>query len=735
MRMLRLNRAPRWAIVLAWVSLAGWTDASETGSILGRVLTADGQTVGDATVRIVQLGRQVSVGPDGTFRFEGLPPGTYLVEAVSPRWGRAVRQVTVRGGEKLTVEFTVAHPIGAAEIVVTAAPQPRPAVEAYPPARVVAGLELDERLQASLGETLAGEVGVHSTYFGPAASQPVIRGLSGERVLVLEDGLGTGDLYAVTPDSAVSVEPMDLERAEIVRGPTTLLYGGGAIGGVVHVTGEDIPSVLPERPLNGSLRLVGSSGSKERGGSADLSGRIAARWAWRAGFLKRVADDYAIPDGRLPNSAVEAQRGVLSVAYQTDPLAVGLAASGLRSDYGVPGTRDRIEMEKARLNFRLETRRPWGFTQSLRLWGSYTDYRHREAEEATGAEEEEEEGGTRFTNREWQTRLEWLHRPVGPLTGVLGVQVTQKHFQTTGPEAFLPRSATRQWAVFLVEEVPTPWARFQLGLRYERQTVEDRDRRLERSFQGLSAAAGALWRLPRDLYVALWTTRSLRPPTVEELFADGPDPPARVFLIGRPDLTQEASTSVDLSLRKAEGRWRAELNGFVYWFSDYVYAAPTGQVREGFPVAQFRQGPARFMGGEVQVSVDLNRAVGARWTLSGWVDAVRGELRPTGEPVPRVPPLRFGTRLEYRGRPAWGTLEVFRVTAQRRVAPHETPTPGYTMVRVSLGYRFFQGRVVHDVLLRGTNLLNETARNHLSFLKDVAPLPGRSFGLTYRLTF
>ncbi|GBC84349.1 putative TonB-dependent receptor [bacterium HR11] len=726
----------RWAMsLIIWMSLAGWVGAGEAGSVQGRVLTADGRPADDATVRVVQSGRQVPVGSDGTFRLEGLPPGTYLVEAVSPRWGRAVRSVTVKAGETSSVELVVSHLLGAAEVVVTAAPQPRTAFEAYPPTRVVAGPELDLRLQASLGETLAGEVGVHSTYFGPAASQPVIRGLGGERVLVLEDGLGTGDLYAVTPDSAVSVEPLSLERAEIVRGPTALLYGGGAIGGVVHATSEAIPSVLPTRILSGSLRLLGSSGPKERGGSADLTGRIAARWAWQAGFLKRVTGDYAVPGGRLPNSAVEAQQGRLGVAYRTDPLAVGLAVSGLRSDYGVPGTPDRIEMEKARLHFRLEARPASGLTQGLRLLGGYTDYRHREAEEVGEEEDEEEEGGTRFTNREWQARLEWLHRPVGPLTGALGMQVTQKRFQTTGPEAFLPRSVTRQWAVFLMEEVPTPRVRFQFGLRYERQTAEDLDRSVRRSFQGLSASAGALWPLFKDLYLALWATRSVRSPTVEELFADGPDPPARVFLVGRSDLTQEVSTSVDLSLRKAEGRLQVELNGFVYWFSDYVYAAPTGQVRASFPVARFMQGPARFIGGETRVALDLSRRPEARWTLIGWADAVRAELRPTGEPVPRVPPLRFGARLAYRGRSAWGSLEVFRVTAQRRVAPHETTTPGYTMVHAAVGYRFFQGRVVHDVLLRGTNLLDETARNHLSFLKDVAPLPGRSFSLMYRVTF
>jgi len=726
----------RWfAFLTIWTGLTGWAGAVETGVVRGQVRTPDGQPVGDATVRVVQLGRQLSVRPDGTFRLEDLPVGTYLVEAVSPRWGRAVQQVTVTAGEAVSVELVVTHAVGAAEIVVTATPGPRRAFEAYPPTRVVTGPELDARLQASLGETLAGEAGVHSTYFGPAASQPVIRGFSGERVLVLQDGLDTGDLYAVTPDSAVSVEPMSLERVEIVRGPATLLYGGGAIGGVVDVTEGDIPSVLPERLLSGHLRLIGSSGSWERGGAADLTGRIASRWAWQAHLLKRASDDYAIPGGKLPNSAVDAQMGSLGVAYLTDPLAVGLSALGLRSDYGVPGTPDRIEMEKARLNFRLETRRPWGPTQGLRLLGSYTDYRHREGEEAGEAEEEEEEGGTRFTHRTWQVRLEWSHQPLGPLTGVLGVQAAQKRFQTTGPEAFLPRSTTRQWAAFLVEEVPLARGRLQLGLRYESQTAEHQDLGVERSFRGLSASAGLLWPLPKNVYLAVWTTRSVRPPTVEELFADGPDPPARVFLVGRPDLSPEVGTSVDVSLRRVEGRWQAELNGFVYWFSNYVYAAPTGRVEDSFPVARFTQGPARFLGAEVQVSFDLVRTAEARWTLGGWADTVRAELRPTGEPVPRVPPLRFGTRLAYRGRPAWGTLEVFRVTRQDRVAPHETETPGYTMVHAAVGYRFFQGRFVHDVLLRGTNLLNETARNHLSFLKDVAPLPGRSFSLMYRVTF
>lgn len=643
--------------------------------------------------------------------------------------------------EPVDPEPKAEKPTIADAVVVTADPEPRDRLEVIQPVTVLSGEELELRLESSLGETLNEQPGISSTYFGPGASRPVIRGLGGDRVRILESGIGTADVSNTSPDHAVASDPKNAERIEVVRGPATLLYGSSAVGGVVNVLDDRIPSYVPEAAVSGSVELLGGTVARETTGSVSLQGG-QGRWAWHTDALRRDTDDYDVPGGVLANSAVETESGALGASYVADRGFLGVSVSGYDTLYGVPGEEHhgeedegeegegglRIDQQQRRVDLKGQLMTDVVFLQGVKVRLGVTDYEHIELEG--------EEIGTLFENDAVEGRFEFIQERRGKLSGSFGLQWTDVDFVALGEEAVVPPSRTESRAFFAFEELDFGPTRIQLGARYETQDVDPEPALLpSRSFDGLSTSLGFIRDLGDRYAVTASLARTERLPTANELFADGPHLATRTFEIGNPDLGKEISLGLDLSLRKRQGRITGVLNLFTNRFDDYVFERFTGLQEDGLDVVRFVQADAEFRGVELDLVSELLRWSDGHVDLLVRSDYVDAELRDTGEPLPRIPPLRYGVGVNVHHGPLRGTFEVRRVEEQDEVAIQETPTDGYTMLNASVHYRLFTGNFITDLHLKATNLTDELARNHTSFLKDEAPLPGRDLSLSVRFRF
>jgi iron complex outermembrane receptor protein len=669
-------------------------------------------------------------------------------------------------------------------LVVTATPYTRGQADLAQPTGVLAGRRLLLAQNTSLGELLAGETGVASTYFGPGASRPVIRGLGGDRVRVLANSIGTIDASVTSPDHAVSLDPLLVERVEIVRGPASLLYGGNAVGGVVNVIDHRIHTTLPDAPLNGRVEGRVNSVNDEESAGAVLEGR-AGRFAWHLDGYRRATGDVRIPGyaesariraeeeehghddddddddhghdhaddvrGRIANTALTTDGGAAGFSYIGPRGYIGVSYSGHNSLYGVPpgahvheheddGDDDdheageheegavRIDLRQRRLDLQAAYTGPLGIFREARMKLGFAKYRHQELEG--------DEIGTVFKNKGYDGRFELLHNALGPVTGALGLQTSRSDFEARGEEAFVPSSRTDGGALFLFEEAAFPSVTLQLGARADYQKIKLRDGSgVSRDDTTASASAGLVWNLVSDWTLGASFAATTRQPNAQELYADGPHIGTQAYEIGDPLLSNEHALSLDLTLRKRAGFVTGALTFFASRFDGYIYENPIGAEHDGLDVYRYVQHDARFYGVELETIFHLLHS-GAQqldFTLGG--DLTRAENTDAGTDLPRITPARLRAALDWvRGQVSLGAEARF-VGRQTRTAPGETGTPGYALLNAHAAYRFAFARAQCEVFLRGTNLADEEARPHTSFLKDYAPLPGRGLAAGLRVSF
>jgi iron complex outermembrane receptor protein len=719
-------------------ALSGGAVAQQApGTIRGIVLTPDSVPAPDADIAISELGRRTRSDSAGRFTLAGLRAGTYLLEIESARWGRAIEQVTVRAGGVTVITIKLLSALHLQDIVVSAGSVQRQS-ETYQAANVLSGRAVQEQAAPSLGETLQGQPGVTSTYNGPGASRPVIRGLTGDRVRVLEGGVGSGDASSTSPDHAVAVEPFTAERIEVIRGPATLLYGSSAIGGVVNVIDGRIPRAVPARPWAGELTATGGTASSERTGAVKLDG-MAGPVAWHADALRRVTGDYRIPGhaaitpapgdvpGTLPNSALETTRGAAGLSLVGERGYIGAAGSVLASAYGVPGGEGvTIDLDQRRLDVE-GTLRLAGVLRDVKGRAGASDYEHREIEEGAV--------GTRFLNNSLEGRLEFGHDLGTDVHGALGFQAGRRDFEVIGDEAFVPPTRTDQLAAFLFEELDAGVVRLQVGGRFEAHRTRDQAGNIQINNEGLSWSAGLNWVPIPGLILVSSVARSVKVPSAEELFSNGPHLATSSFELGNPALTRERALNVEGGLRIERDPVALSANVYQTRFDDFIYQTFTGDVQDSLPVLLFTQGDARFVGVEADGTVELFHRGTRHLEILAQTDAVRATLEAGDVPLPRIPPWRIGGGFRYT-EGAWHvTAQARRTGAQNRTAPAETATAGFTMVEASAGIRFFTGDVLHEITLRGSNLTDAEARSHTSFLKNDAPMPGRDLSVLYRMGF
>ena len=660
------------------------------------------------------------------------------------------------------------------EIIVSAAALERTVEQLAQPTDILAGDELAKRQSTSIGETVSGELGVSSSYFGPISSRPVIRGQFGERVRVLTNALDSLDASALSEDHAVSVDGILAERVEIVRGPATLLYGSGAAGGLVNVVDNRILERRLDVPFGGAVSLGSDSATGKRSGA----GRVAFgtdNIAFHLDYSRLDTDNIEIPDfaesallraleeeeagggeeeeeeeafGVVENTDSETESGAAAITLTGDNGYFGISLSRYDSQYGIPGGHGhheeeeepvggeeeeeeenvRIDLEQTRFDVKGEL--ALADNARLKLRAGFNDYEHVELEGA--------EIGTLFETQGTDLRLELHHGVVGPVEGAFGLQYKEIDFDAIGEEAFVPASVTEQTSLFLFEEwsLNDRWT-LQGSARAERQNIAlaSLENHNDTAF---GVSVGAIWSFADDYSVALNYALTERNPTATELYADGAHVAVQrvergSVVQGAGLLDKERSSNIDLTFRGDSALVEWAITGFINDVEDYIVLSPTAEIEDELQVFNYGQTDARLYGIEAEARIELLDTAAGHLHTRLFTDFVRGEDDVTGENLPRIPPLRYGIGLHYTMERFEAGVEASFHDEQDRTAPNELPTEDYVLLSAELSYAFDEPNVF--LFARGTNLTDEDARQHTSPLKDLVPLPGRSLQLGLRYDF
>ncbi len=602
------------------------------------------------------------------------------------------------------------------------------------PAKVLSGDELNNKMGSSLGDTLSRELGVSASAFGAGASRPIIRGMEGSRVKILQNGMDVSDVSGLSNDHGVTIDGPTARQIEILRGPAALLYGSGAIGGLVNVVNDRIPTVLEPEPT-GEAEL--------RYGTVDKSGTASVSATGSAGPIglhvdgsARNASDYQISDGHhLPWSYARQHSVGVGASYIQDWGHIGASVAQLESRYGIP-TEEGAQIDQKQTRYDLDTlvKNPFASFETFKFKLGYTDYKHSELD-LQGVPE------TNFANRAIESRWELTHAPVAGWHGTFGLQTEGNQFSALsadgGAPDTVPVTKSSSAAGFVVEERDFGPVRMNAGLRYEnvkRKPVTGEDR----SFNLTSYSVGGLWPFTPGYGLGLTVSVAERAPATEELYSNGLHDATGTFDIGSTAFKKETSHNFELSLQKTHGlvRWKANL--FENQVKDFIHGQITGNLvdEDGLPGGDLRervfgQADAVIRGAEAEVSYNL-RGQGLSWR--GFADTSRGSLNDGGS-LPLQPATRFGADIGFKQGP-WRTgASVIHAQSQDRLAVSETPTPSYTQLDANLSYTQRVGSNDVTWFMLAKNLLNEDIRLSTSVLKDVAPLPGRNFIVGLRTRF
>ncbi|HUF47424.1 MAG TPA: TonB-dependent receptor [Vicinamibacterales bacterium] len=749
---------------------AAGAQAPATGVIAGRVtLESTGEPAHGVTVLVVGFRQVVTTDADGRFELREVPVGTWPLVAEREHFVQLRQSVTVTAGQTTTVTLALSLAGIHEELTVTgSATGARTTFDAFSAVTSLDSEALARTRGATIADSLASQPGIATRSFGPGSGRPIVRGFDGDRVLIMEDGVRTGDLSSQSGDHGVTIDPAGLDRLEVVKGPATLLYGSNAIGGVVNaVSVQDAFRASPFTGSVGSVTTDTGSANAQAGAGAQLQ-YGNGRWAVWAGGGSRRTGDYDTPLGPVANSASRLSTGRTGVAWVGARRFFSLAGQFDDGRFGIPfagefhghehGEEDEEEEGEApeELDIDIASRRrtlradaglrglQHAFVEGLKVTFNYTDYGHDEIEVEDGFEAL----GTRFSNNTATLRAELEQRRRGRLAGRMGLEWFGRDFEAVGEEALAPATTQSSVAAFVYEEMDFGRLRLQFGGRLERNAYDTTPRAVEedhdededpeheapavrdRTFVGASGSLGLRADLGGGRAFVANVSAASRAPALEELYNFGPHVGNLAFEVGNPDLDLERTVGLDLSLRSRSDRFRAELNAFAYRVSNFVFLDLTGDEVDGLREALFLQGNSRFVGVEAAGSVDLDGGS----HLHASVSYVHAELS-TNEALPRIPSLAGRLELDVPWRQFTFTPEIVFNARQGRVFRDETPTSGSARLNLSASYLVVGGHNSHAVTVTAYNVTNATYRMHTSFIKDLAPEIGRGVRAAYTVRF
>ncbi len=623
----------------------------------------------------------------------------------------------------------------------------------------------------TIGEALSGETGIASNQFGAGSSRPVIRGQDGPRVKILQNSSENIDVSTLSPDHAVTVDPALAKQVEVIRGPSTLLFGAGTVGGLVNVNDSKLPTQMPEKGYEGNVGLRYNTGSDEKLATAGVTVGLGDQVALRVEGLKREANDYIAPnyfhegekERRVDNTFAEGQTVNVGLSWIYDRGFTGISYSNRQDKYGLPGHSHEyescdahlsgrphlhcgdhdhdhgdeddhdheehahdagpwIDLKSERYDFRTELDDPFAGFKKLRAQASYTDYQHDEIEEDTIA--------TRFKNKGYDGRLELVHNPIGPWEGVIGTQYNQQKLELTGEEAFLAPNTTKKWSVFGLEHAQFNDVHVELAARADQQKIDIEDSS-KKNFDGsaFSVSGAANWEFAPDYKLSFVASHQERLPLAQELYADGGHFATNTYELGNDQLGKEKSNNVELGFHFDNDKFDYHVHVYHNWFDDYIYAQTLDRYKD-FRLVQYTQDKARFYGAEAEA----NYQVSSIYKLGVFGDYVRGKI--DNENAPRVPAGRLGTKVNADfGDGFSGSAEYYHVFQQDKIAAYETDTQSYNMLNLGVAYSGQYSSVGdYRVFLNANNLLDDQVYQHASFLSTI-PQVGRNFTVGVNFNF
>ncbi len=618
------------------------------------------------------------------------------------------------------------------------------------PAKILSGPELRAKVGTSLGDTLGAELGVSASGFGAGASRPIIRGLEGPRVKILQNGMGVADVSSLSNDHAVASESATAQQIEVLRGPAALLYGSGAIGGLVNVIDNRIPTIL-NRKMTGEGEVRFGSVNSEKSLSFSLDGSSGVI-GLHADGASRETGNYKIPgnislsdpgsgSGRVPSSFTRESSLALGASVIQSWGYVGAAVQTLNDHYGIPtAERSFIDLKQNRLDIDGLLNSPLSGFDTLKYKFSATDYKHTEkAEDGTPV--------TDFKNQMLESRILLSHPSWAGWQGSWGLQTEQVKFSalsaTTGRADTVPSTKSNSVALFFVEQKQIADVMASTGMRFEnvKRTPEASTGLKAREFNLFSASVGGLWQFDKSYGAGLSLSWAQRAPATEELYSAGPHESTATFDIGNADMKKEASRNLEFSIQKTHGVLRWKINAFLNKVNNYIYGHTNGiKVDEAgipdadaeFTLRNWSQASATIRGGEAEISYNL---LGEGWSGRAFADYSRGSLDNMGN-LPLQPATRAGFDLGYRTGAWRAGVDVLHALRQDRLASFEGfVTPAYTKVDASLTYTHPYQNMQLTWFLMAKNLLNQDIRLSTSVLKETLPQPGRNMQAGLRVSF
>ncbi|MDI1242832.1 MAG: TonB-dependent receptor [bacterium] len=783
-----------YLLFLAVFLLPIGVSAQGTGTVRGTVTSqVNNAPLANVSVQLSEIRRSVETDGSGAFEFANVPPGRHTIVTHFEGFSDQARSIVVPGGSSLTQNFTLSIRSVQEEVTVTATGTEQSVYEAFQTVNSVGGSKIAEQANTAIGEVLERESGIGKRSFGPGTGRPIIRGFDGDRVLVLQDGVRTGSVGSQSGDHGEPIDTMALERVEVIKGPATLLYGSNAIGGVVNAVTNDEDDA--HEGFRGFFTGLGATNNRQGGVGAGVEYGYK-KWVLNGSGNFIGEGDYRTPLGQVPNSGSRSFGGKFGTGYYSDKFfAVGEITADKRR-YGVPyaplfeegallttpdgdpcgeghhgedidesiGEEEPCQYDPFAIQARFANQLPevpdeaidirmrrnnYRFRGGFRdvrgpiaqgnFFIDFTDYRHAEIETFDG----EDEIATTFDNDTFSYRAMFQQAKYGKLSGRFGFDGYRRSYLTLGAESLIDgRVRQNNFAAFTLQEVDFDRVAFQFGGRIEHNGYNPANNSLygDRSFTGFSGAAGVRFRLWEGASFVTNFTSSYRAPALEELYNFGPHIGTVTFEIGDQDLTRERSSGIEFSFRQQLDRVRINGSFFHYRINDFVFLSPVDDnedglidVEDNLPISAFVQDDATFTGADISADVDITK-----W-LGGYVsaDIVKAELRDGNIPLPRITPARGRLGLDFRYKGLSVRPEAVFVGPRRLdgVSFLETPTAGYGLFNLNASYSLAKGTTTHTIFFASSNLGDRLYRNHLSFIKDLAPEPGRGVRAGYTIRF
>lgn len=716
-------------------------------AVIGIVKDTAGAPLSNVQVVASGVNRSALTDDRGEFIFKGLPAGTYHLDLIRIGYASAHQVVTVPAtgpDVRVTIVMHIAT-VRLSSVSVTATPTGTDPLDVTQATTQLSGKELQRSLSTSIGSTLAKEPGMATRFNGPMASTPVIRGLTGERVLVLQDGDRAGDLSSAAADHMNAVDPSSAERIEVIRGPASLLYGNNALGGVVNVISSDIPTNIPSR-LSGFV--LGQGESATPGGVVNVGVTVPLndRFAFTLrGGARNFSDMRVGGGGTMNNTNGDTQNGTVGAGYVGPHASVGVVYRQMDFNYGLPHAdgEEAVRIDGVRRSTVLQGTIHTGLAAvpSVRVDQSVQWYNHGEIEEDGNV-------GTRFRLNTQTTNIT-ARTEIGRATGAVGVQGLFRQYEPTGDEAFTPAANNNNVAAFVYQELPFTQSerspKLQVGARLDRFTIDtkpgDQTARfgdaVSRTFNNVAGSLGLSLPVTDGVSLTANASRGFRAPAVEELYANGFHAAAGTFDVGNANLKPEEATGFESGVRVQNGRVFGSLGVYLNRIDGYITPVAEGTTDvDGAQVPQvtFAGRNAELKGIEGQVE----GKVFGKFVAGAMGDYTRASIRGSDDVLPFIPAGRLGTSLRYDDGKLSVGGDVRRVFKQDRVTNDEldVPTAAYTLLDLSASYLLtVRGKQVHSITLRVDNALDEAYRDATSRIKRFALNPGRNIAVVYKVLY